>query len=118
MGARAESLRGTRQRKRVGSFDSLGYRPPIPQTRVPLAPAAIRRTPASILILRAPIAQLVELRTFNPQVLGSSPSGGTRPAVFRGLLLRRTRMSRRRPTRWQRVDDARLLNGLQIAASR
>jgi hypothetical protein len=26
---------------------------------------------------RAPIAQLVELRTFNPQVLGSSPSGGT-----------------------------------------
>ena len=27
--------------------------------------------------LRAPIAQLVELRTFNPQVLGSSPSGGT-----------------------------------------
>ena len=27
--------------------------------------------------LGAPIAQLVELRTFNPQVLGSSPSGGT-----------------------------------------
>jgi hypothetical protein len=32
---------------------------------------------ASILILRAPIAQLVELRTFNPQVPGSSPGGGT-----------------------------------------
>ena len=31
----------------------------------------------SILVRRAPIAQLVELRTFNPQVLGSSPSGGT-----------------------------------------
>jgi hypothetical protein len=28
-------------------------------------------------VRRAPIAQLVELRTFNPQVLGSSPSGGT-----------------------------------------
>jgi hypothetical protein len=26
----------------------------------------------------APIAQLVELRTFNPQVPGSSPGGGTR----------------------------------------
>ena len=26
----------------------------------------------------APIAQLVELRTFNPQVVGSSPTGGTR----------------------------------------
>ena len=26
----------------------------------------------------APIAQLVEHRTLNPQVLGSSPSGGTR----------------------------------------
>ena len=26
---------------------------------------------------RAPIAQLVELRTFNPQVVGSSPTGGT-----------------------------------------
>ena len=25
----------------------------------------------------APIAQLVELRTFNPQVPGSSPGGGT-----------------------------------------
>ena len=30
------------------------------------------------LCVAAPIAQLVELRTFNPQVLGSSPSGGTR----------------------------------------
>ena len=29
------------------------------------------------LCVAAPIAQLVELRTFNPQVLGSSPSGGT-----------------------------------------
>lgn len=36
---------------------------------------------------RAPIAQLVELRTFNPQVLGSSPSGGTRAGVLRRLML-------------------------------
>ena len=33
--------------------------------------------PRSILIHRAPIAQLVELRTFNPQVVGSIPTGGT-----------------------------------------
>ncbi len=41
---------------------------------------------------RAPIAQLVELRTFNPQVPGSSPGGGTlrapghdrAPALFPG----------------------------------
>jgi hypothetical protein len=77
MGAKAESLRGTRQRKRVGSFDSLGYRPPISQTRIGAAPPRRPRERASILIHRAPIAQLVELRTFNPQVPGSSPGGGT-----------------------------------------
>lgn len=33
--------------------------------------------PAGIVFAHAPIAQLVELRTFNPQVLGSSPRGGT-----------------------------------------
>ncbi len=36
------------------------------------------REPRIRLATRAPIAQLVELRTFNPQVPGSSPGGGTR----------------------------------------
>ena len=54
----------------VGSFDSLGYRHPNPQTASP-AVSFSRRT------RHAPIAQLVELRTFNPQVPGSSPGGGT-----------------------------------------
>jgi hypothetical protein len=36
---------------------------------------------------RAPIAQLVELRTFNPQVLGSSPSGGTGLVFLLRLML-------------------------------
>ena len=36
------------------------------------------REPPIRLATRAPIAQLVELRTFNPQVPGSSPGGGTR----------------------------------------
>jgi hypothetical protein len=36
----------------------------------------LKRGP-SIVVPRAPIAQLVELRTFNPQVPGSSPGGGT-----------------------------------------
>lgn len=31
----------------------------------------------ALLAGHAPIAQLVELRTFNPQVPGSSPGGGT-----------------------------------------
>ena len=49
----------------VGSHVSLGHHGPNPQTRTQYP------------VPRAPIAQLVELRTFNPQVLGSSPSGGT-----------------------------------------
>ena len=65
MGARTESLRGTRN-------------------MVPLEPRQLRapgtessnEDPVSLCVA-APIAQLVELRTFNPQVLGSSPSGGT-----------------------------------------
>ena len=40
----------------------------------------------SILVRRAPIAQLVELRTFNPQVLGSSPSGGTAQIGYLAIL--------------------------------
>ena len=68
---------GYSQHFRVGSFDSLGYRPPNPQTGLPSAPRRRPARAASILVNRAPIAQLVELRTFNPQVLGSSPSGGT-----------------------------------------
>lgn len=38
---------------------------------------------------RAPIAQLVELRTFNPQVVGSSPTGGTprAPGLYRAPVL-------------------------------
>jgi hypothetical protein len=60
---------GYSQRNDVVSFDSLGYRDHNPQTSC--------QPRGSILIHRAPIAQLVELRTFNPQVLGSSPSGGT-----------------------------------------
>src|ERR1700743_3630848 len=66
MGARTESLRGTRN-------------------MVPLEPRQLRapgtessnEDPVSLCVA-APIAQLVELRTFNPQVLGSSPGGGTK----------------------------------------
>ena len=65
---------GHSQRRDAVSFDSLGHRDPNAQTRC--LPGR------SILLHRAPIAQLVELRTFNPQVLGSSPSGGTvKPCV-------------------------------------
>ena len=41
---------------------------------------------------QAPIAQMVELRTFNPQVVGSSPTGGTEllgGAPRKNLLLRK-----------------------------
>ncbi len=52
--------------------------------RTPRVPTSRRpswaiRTQRTTLALRAPIAQLVELRTFNPQVVGSSPTGGTPP---------------------------------------
>ena len=33
-------------------------------------------------MLRGPLAQLVELRTFNPQVVGSIPTGPTKRAAF------------------------------------
>jgi hypothetical protein len=56
---------GYPQHGHVGSQVSLGHQGPNPQTRTQYP------------VPRAPIAQLVELRTFNPQVLGSSPSGGT-----------------------------------------
>lgn len=46
-------------------------------TRCKLIDAPARRGPA-------PIAQLVELRTFNPQVPGSSPGGGTILTIRRG----------------------------------
>ena len=59
---------GYPQHGHVGSQVSLGHQGPNPQTRTQYP------------VPRAPIAQLVELRTFNPQVLGSSPSGGTRVA--------------------------------------
>ena len=39
--------------------------------------AAKRPARATGIVFDAPIAQLVELRTFNPQVAGSSPAGGT-----------------------------------------
>lgn len=57
----------------VGSFDSLGYRCPNPQT----VWSQHQFESSCTLSSRAPIAQLVELRTFNPQVPGSSPGGGT-----------------------------------------
>lgn len=69
---RTESLRGTRNVVIIGSHVSLGHPGPNPQTSFARA--------RSILGLRAPIAQLVELRTFNPQVPGSSPGGGTENA--------------------------------------
>ena len=61
---------GSSQRGHVGSHVSLGHPEPNPQTT---------HLRTSIVNPRAPIAQLVELRTFNPQVLGSSPGGGTVP---------------------------------------
>lgn len=57
----------------VGSFDSLGYGCPNLQTRW----SQHQFRSSCTLSSRAPIAQLVELRTFNPQVVGSSPTGGT-----------------------------------------
>src|SRR5687768_5771288 len=42
---------------------------------------------------RAPIAQLVELRTFNPQVPGSSPGGGTAQMFKSGRCLRLWRVT-------------------------
>src|SRR5271166_3220732 len=60
---------GYSQHGDVVSQASLGHHGPNPQTSSAGQPV--------ILVRRAPIAQLVELRTFNPQVLGSSPSGGT-----------------------------------------
>jgi hypothetical protein len=68
---------GHSQRHDAGSLDSLGYRDPNAQTR------CLRLS--AILIHRAPIAQLVELRTFNPQVPGSSPGGGTTTDVVTAL---------------------------------
>src|ERR1700761_8485414 len=91
MGARTESLLG-HSRRDVRSQVSLGHGRPNPQTSAAAA--------HSILNVLAPIAQLVELRTFNPQVAGSSPAGGTmqcrcrlptssRPVpVYRGALNR------------------------------
>src|SRR5262249_51215360 len=68
---------GYSQRNDAGSLDSLGYRDPNPQTKLPERPSIL----FWIQFHPAPIAQLVELRTFNPQVLGSSPSGGTSKGV-------------------------------------
>lgn len=87
--------------------------PSRPPTRTP--PIGVSAPIRTTLFLRAPIAQLVELRTFNPQVVGSSPTGGTEagrpgllraPGLFSGVLrhhalavpirrLRRTRTLRR-----------------------
>lgn len=65
---------GYSQRSYRWSPVSLGHRGPNPQT------SSVPET--GILNIHAPIAQLVELRTFNPQVLGSSPSGGTDPPAI------------------------------------
>jgi hypothetical protein len=64
---------GYSQRHDAGSLDSLGYRDPNAQTRCRRVGSIL----SSIGKHTAPIAQLVELRTFNPQVPGSSPGGGT-----------------------------------------
>ena len=82
-GGHAESLRGTRNANHAGSFDSLGYRHPNPQTRCPSQGSIL----SEVAIHIAPIAQLVELRTFNPQVPGSSPGGGTSRCVLPRLML-------------------------------
>ena len=79
---------GYSQRNDAGSLDSLGYRHPNAQTN-----SLPRGSILWIQIHTAPIAQLVELRTFNPQVLGSSPSGGTTTALVNELPLFR-RLSR------------------------
>jgi hypothetical protein len=91
-GGQAESLRGTRNAVTLGALHSLGYRRPNAQTptepavgtcagkvsrTVPAPPGRTRRERPKYSFQRAPIAQLVELRTFNPQVPGSSPGGGT-----------------------------------------
>ncbi len=62
---------GYPQRSHVGSSPSLGHNAARSQTGFPRCWLA---GPTSILSLRAPIAQLVELRTFNPQY----PPGGIR----------------------------------------
>ena len=98
MGAKAESLRGTRNAVALGALHSLGYRRLFDQTGIGrdssrlqcTVPGHSGRLPARIggrqpstLITRAPIAQLVELRTFNPQVPGSSPGRGATDLRFR-----------------------------------
>ena len=65
MGARTEITPGYSQH---GSLEPRQLRAPGTESS--------NEDPVSLCVA-APIAQLVELRTFNPQVLGSSPSGGT-----------------------------------------
>ncbi len=79
----------------VGSFDSLGYRCPNLQTRW----SQHQFQSSCTLSSRAPIAQLVELRTFNPQVVGSSPTGGTKHPPQGGSTVRFTRSARSRSRR-------------------
>jgi hypothetical protein len=90
---RATALKGRRPRpldeggqNRISpGYSQRGYRWEPGQLRSPRAQSSNEHhSQASILNLRAPIAQLVELRTFNPQVLGSSPSGGTENVQYLG----------------------------------
>ena len=54
---------------------------------------------------RAPIAQSVELRTFNPQVPGSSPGGGTLRGFDRGFRRLRTSRHARDHGGWHIVNN-------------
>ncbi len=64
------------------------------------------REPRIRLAHRAPIAQLVELRTFNPQVPGSSPGGGTFDGPWRTVATARRRLRAwpGKPTPGRRLD--------------
>src|ERR1700761_201621 len=106
MGARTESLLG-HSRRDVRSQVSLGHGRPNPQTSAAAA--------HSILNVLAPIAQLVELRTFNPQVAGSSPAGGTKTGFDLGRCLTLARWRRRMMCRQVREN---FVNGLLMPPGR
>lgn len=61
----------------AGSGPATAPEPPRPAARTHHRPRLRETAPPYYTANRAPIAQLVELRTFNPQVPGSSPGGGT-----------------------------------------
>ncbi len=55
---------------------------------------------AAIIVLPAAVAQLVEQRTFNPTVVGSSPTGGTQKWLVQAIFGRLVRGANMSPDRY------------------